>query len=158
MIGAALGLITGGSATRLAATLLVGAALGATATHQVWRAGQARQQVQQQQATLKAIEAAQAETTRLQETADAATRHATERTQASERAAAGARTQLERLRNAQRARADAATTCPAIADRAATLDTVFGACAAALADMGRSADAHAGDALKLYEAWPRPPD
>ena len=52
MIRAALGFITGGSATRLAATLLVGIAMGAAAGWQVqgWRQGQLQAKAVQQQA------------------------------------------------------------------------------------------------------------
>lgn len=159
MIRAAIGFFTGGSFTRLAATLLAGAALGATATHQVHRAINAQAQVQRDRATLQAIEAAHRETTRYQEQADAAIEQANTRALANARSAAGARSQLERLRLqlATGAPADAAT-CPATAQRAATLAAVHGECAGALAELGRQADAHAADALKLYQAWPRPPD
>lgn len=154
MIGAALGFLTGGSFTRLGATLLVGIAMGGTLAHQVHRAINDRATVKQQMATFKAIEAAQAETIRLQGVANEAERKAAQRIQVNARAADLARSELDRLRDAQRTSAAAATTCPAIADRAATLDHVFGQCAATLTDMARKADGHANDALRLYEAWP----
>jgi len=159
MILSALSFITGGSVTRLAATLLAGVALGGTLAHQVHRAINDRAEVQRQRATFQAMEAASRETTRLQEIADAAIEQANTRAQASARSAAGARTELERLRQqlASAAPADAAA-CPATAHRAATLATVHGECAAALAELGRQADAHAADALRLWQAWPRPPD
>ena len=159
ILSAALSFFTGGSFTRLAATLLAGALLGGTAMHQVHRAGQAMALAEQQRQTLRAIEAAQSETTRLQEATDAAIEKANTRALASARSAAGARTQLERLRQqlTTAAPADAAA-CPATAQRAATLAAVHGECAGALEQLGRQADAHAADALKLYEAWPRPPD
>jgi hypothetical protein len=155
VIGAALGWLTGGSATRTTATLLVGIAIGGTLAHQVHRVIHDRAQLQSQRETLRAIEAAQAETTRLQEVADAATRRATERTQTHQRAAAGARAELDRLRD------QLATTgpggspaCPAGADGADPARALLGACAAQLVELGRAADAHAADALRLYEAWP----
>lgn len=155
MIATALGWITGGSVTRLAATLLVGIAVGGTLAHQVHRAINDRALVDRQRETLRAIEAAQAETTRLQEVADEANRRAAERTQVHQRAAAGARAELERLRNAIATGGPAdATACPATAERAATLAAVQRECADAVEEMGRRADAHAADALKLYEAWP----
>ena len=99
MIGAALSFVTGGSATRLTATLLAGALLGGWGMHQVHRAAQAMAQAEQQRQTLRAITAAQAETTRLQEAADEANRRAAARTQSQQRAAAGARAELDRLRD-----------------------------------------------------------
>lgn len=156
MIAAALGWITGGSATRLTATLLVGVALGGTLAHQVHRAINDRAEVQRQRETLRAIEAAQAETTRLQEVADAATRRATERTQTHQRAAAGARAELDRLRDQLAATGPGgAPACPAGADGADPARALLGQCAAQLVELGRAADAHAADALRLYEAWPR---
>ena len=159
MIRAALGFVTGGSVTRLAATLLAGIAIGGTLAHQVHRAINDRAQVAQQRNTLRAIEAAQAETTRLQEVADHATQKAAQRAQASARALAGARTELERLRNALATGAPAdAAACPATAERAATLADLQRECAGALVELGAKADAHAADALRLYEAWPRQAD
>lgn len=152
---AALGFLTGGSAARLVSTLIAGALIGGTATHQVWRVINDQRQASQQRAALKAIEIAQAQTTRLQGVADEAEKNAAVRNQANARAAAGVRTELERLRHAQRARAAAALTCPAQLDRADATDAVFTECSAALAEMGRAADAHASDALRLWEAWPR---
>lgn len=157
IITSALGFVTGGNFSRMGATLLVGVAVGGWAVHKIEAAAYAHQEIQRQRAVLVAIEAAQAETTRLQEKTDAAIETATQTAQANARAAAGARTQLERLRSAQRDAASAATSCPAIAHRANTLDTVFGQCAEALVEMGRAADGHATDAVKLHRAWPRPP-
>jgi len=147
--------ITGGSAARMAVTLIAGALIGGTVTHKTWRLINDRQIAQQQSAALKAIEAAQAQTTHLQGVADAAEAKAAQRTLANTRAAAGVRTELERLRNAQRQRAAAALTCPATIERADTTDAVFSDCSAALADLARAADAHASDALRLWEAWPK---
>jgi hypothetical protein len=149
-----IGFLTGGSLTRLGATLLVGIAIGGTLAHQVHKAINDRAMVKQQQATLKAIETAQAETLRLQEKANEAERNAAQRIQDNARAADSARTELDRLRNAQRSTAAAATTCPAIVDRAAAVDDVLGQCAEALTDLARKADGHASDALRLYQAWP----
>lgn len=160
MIGAVLSMsarfVTGGSATRLTATLLVGIAIGGTLAHQVHRAINDRAQVQRQLETLRAIEAAQAETTRLQEVADAANRRATERTKVHQRAAAGARAELDRLRDQLAATGPVGSpACPAGPDGADPARSLLGACAAHLVELGRAADAHAADALKLYEAWPR---
>ena len=156
MIAAALGWFTGGSATRLAATLLAGVLLGGTLAHQVHRAIHDRAEVQRQRENLRAIEAAQAETTRLQEVADAANRRATERTQTHQRAAAGARAELDRLRDQLATTGPGgAPACPAGADGADPARALLGACAAQLVELGRAADAHAADALRLYEAWPR---
>jgi endonuclease/exonuclease/phosphatase (EEP) superfamily protein YafD len=156
MIAAALGFVTCRRITRLAATLLAGVALGGTLAHQVHRAINDRALVAQQRQTLRTIEAAQAEATRLQEVADHATQKAAHRAQVSARAAAGARAELDRLRYALAAGAPAdATACPATAERAATLADLQRECAGALVDLGRKADAHAADALMLYEGWPR---
>ena len=155
MIRTALGWVTGGSTTRLAATLLVGIAMGGTLAHQVHRAINDRAEVQRQRETLRAIEAAQAETIRLQEVADEANRRAAERTQVHQRAAAGARAELDRLRNAIATPGGAgAPACAAGADGADPARELLGACAAQLVELGRAADAHAADALRLYEAWP----
>jgi hypothetical protein len=155
MIGAALGFLTGGSFTRLGATLLVGIAMGGTLAHQVHRAINDRATVKQQMATFKAIEAAQAETIRLQERTDAAIEKANTRAQANARAASGARSELDRVRQQLAAGSPVdADSCPATAHRAATLATVFGECSTALEEMGRRADGHATDALRLYDSWP----
>ena len=171
MIGAATALrwAAGTSITRTVATLLLGAAMGGTLAHQVHRAindraalARAEQSAQQQREKLREFEAAQAETARLQETADAATRRAAARTQADQRAHAGARTELDRLRQ-RLASTPAVPTCsppsgPPAADRADPARELLGACAAELVELGRAADAHAADAMMLHDAWPRPPD
>jgi chitodextrinase len=150
-----IGLLTGGSTARTVATLLVGITIGGTLTHPVHRAINDRATVAPQRATLKAIEAAQAETTRLQEQADEAAKQAARRIQSNARAAAGARSELDRLRDTIASSEPAgADSCPATAHRAATLATVFGECATALEDMARKADGHANDALRLWETWP----
>lgn len=154
MIGTALGFLTGGSFTRLTATLLVGVALGGTLAHQVHRAINDRAEVQRQRDTLRAIETAQAETTRLQEQADHAAEKATKRIQANARAAAGARSELERLRSAIAAAPADPASCPTGAPGADTARELLGECASALEEMGRRADGHAADALRLWEAWP----
>ena len=169
MIATAMRWATGTSITRTVSTLLLGAALGGTLAHQVHRAintraalQHAEQAAQQQRQTLRAIEATHAETTRLQETADAATRRAAARTQADQRAHAGARNELDRLRQ----RLASTTAMPAssppagppAADRADPAREILGACAADIVELGRAADAHAADAMMLHDAWPRPPD
>ncbi len=159
LITGAAGFVTGGSAVRLVSTLLAGVALGGWGGWQLASAARHRMAADHLREAARAIEAARTETNRLQEQADEATRRATERTHVAQRAAAGARAELDRLRQqlAAGAPADAAA-CPATAERAATIATVQRECAGALEDLGRRADAHAADALKLWEAWPRPPD
>jgi len=151
---ALIGWFTGGSAIRLMLTLLAGAAMGATVTHQVWRAINDRATVERQIVTLKAIEAAQAETLRLQEQADDAANRANLQIQANARAAAGARSELDRLRSTLGTAPADAGSCPSTARRAATLATIFGECSSALEEMGRRADGHATDALKLHGSRP----
>lgn len=155
MIRAALGFLTGGSATRLTATLIVGMAIGGTLAHQVHRVIADRAALQHQRETLRAIEAAQAETIRRQEQADEAHRKATQRIQSNARAAAAARTELDRLRNAIATGPSCEAAGPAGTDRADPARELLGACADALVELGRAADGHAADALRLYEAWPR---
>ena len=46
-------------------------------------------------------------------------------------------------------------TKPAAAVAADTAAELFGQCAGALTDVAAKADAHAGDALMLIEAWPK---
>lgn len=158
MIRAALGFITGGSATRCMAWALAGALAGGTALHHIHRAAANRTALQQARQALRTIEAAQAETTRLQEQADAAHRQATQRIQSNARAAAAARTELDRLRNATATGPRCQAAGPAGTDATDPARALLGACASALEELGRHADGHAADALRLYEAWPRPPD
>lgn len=154
----------GTSAARCVAWALAGALAGGTALHQVHRAAAERAALQQAQAalqhqreTLRAIEAAQSETARLQEVADEAHRQATQRIQTNARAAAAARTELERLRHAIATGPGpgCAPAGQAGAERADPARELLGQCAAQLVELGRAADAHAADALRLYEAWPR---
>jgi hypothetical protein len=155
VIGAALSLVTGGSAARLAVTLLIGAALGGTGAWKLADAARHRQAADHLREAARAVQAAQDQSTRHQKAADDATAQATQRAQVNARAAAAARSELDRLRQQLAASpgSDAAA-CPATAERAAAVSAVFGDCARALEDMGRRADAHATDALRLWEAWP----
>jgi hypothetical protein len=155
MIGA-LSFLTGGSFTRLGATLLVGIAMGGTLAHQVHRAINDRATVTQQRATLKVIEVAQAETTRLQGVKDAALQKATVRAQVNAAAARSARLERDGLRDeldAARDRLPGLSHQACIA-RADALDAVFRQCAGALEEMARAASGHANDAMTLDEAWP----
>jgi hypothetical protein len=155
VIGAALGFFTGGSAARTVATLLIGAALGGTGAWKLADAARHRQAADHLREAARAVQAAQDQSTRHQKAADDATAQATQRAQVNARAAAAARTELDRLRQqlAASSGSDAAA-CPATAERAVAVSAVFADCAAALESMGRQADAHATDALKLWQAWP----
>lgn len=150
-----IGLLTGGSASRTVVTLLIGIALGGTGAWKLAEAARHRMAADHMREAARAIEAARTETARYQRTADEAEQRAVIRTQAANRAAAGARAELGRLRNQLAATADDSTSCPSTAARAAATRAVFAECAEALEEMGRRADAHAADAVRLYEAWPR---
>lgn len=156
MIDAALGWITGGSAARTVVTLLAGVALGGAGAWKLAEAARHRMAADHLREAARAIEVARTETARYQRTADEAEQRAAVRTQTAQRAAAGARAELDRLRQqlATGATADAAA-CPATAERASALSAVQRECADALVELGRAADAHAADALRLYEAWPK---
>ena len=137
-----------------ALVLIVGAAAGAAAMYQVHVQIRNTDRIAQQRATLRAIEAAQAETTRLQERADHAQRKANQRIAANAAAAASARTELDRLRSAIASGAGAPT-CEAGTVAADPARELLAQCAAAYQDLARKADGHASDAVNLYEAWPR---
>lgn len=104
MITTALSFLTGGNVTRLAATLLVGVALGGWGAWKVqnWRHAElARHQAEQ---TLKAINAARADETvriknseRITDEQEQRTRRAVARAAAAERSAAGLRDEIARL-------------------------------------------------------------
>lgn len=156
MIRAALSMLTGGSASRTVVMLLIGAAMGGAGAWKLAESARHRMAADHLREAARAIEVARSETARYQRIADEAEQRAVIRTQAANRAAAGARSELDRLRKQLDAdpSSDAAA-CPATAKRAAAIATIQRECAGALEDMGRRADAHAADAVRLYEAWPR---
>lgn len=133
---------------------IVGAAGGAAAMYQLHITIRNADRIEQQKATLRAIEVAQAETTMLQEKANNAQRKANQRIAANAASAADARYELDRLRGAIASGAGAAT-CEAGTVSADPARELLAECATAYQDLARKADAHASDALNLYEAWPR---
>jgi len=163
-ITAAVGFITGGSATRLAATLLAGLALGGWAGWQLqgWRLGlqATAEAVERGKATVRQLDRAAETTAQLQETKDHALTQATARATAHRRAADAARAELDGLRHELAQPGPAGhdqPACTATAERARTVAELFGQCAGALEDLARKADGHANDATALTEAWPRLP-
>lgn len=100
---------------------------------------------------------AAADTARMQKDKDNALRQATIKAAQNAVAANSARTELDRLRKQQDATATAMpdATCASVRDYAATLNTVFGECTAALESLARKADGHALDQRTLSESFPR---
>lgn len=146
--------------THLAAAILAAALAGWCAwTVQAWRLGEQIATIKASQ--LEAVntatrEARATESRRYQEVHDAQA-NATKRAQVARNDAAAARTELDRLRDAIRTRAvclpgDTAGSGAVGADTAGELQLE---CSAALVELARKADAHAGDALMLQSAWPR---
>ncbi len=133
---------------------IVGAAGGAAAMYQVHVQIRNTERIAQQKDTLRAIEAAQAETTRLQERATNAQRKANQRIAANAAAAAAASSELDRLRGAIASGAGAST-CEAGTVSADPARELLAECASAYQDLARKADEHASDAVNLYDAWPR---
>jgi hypothetical protein len=133
---------------------IIGAAIGAGVLHQVHIQIRKAERIEQQKSTLRAIEVAQAETTRLQEKATNAQRKANQRIAANAAAAAAASSELDRLRGAIASGAGAST-CEAGTVSADPARELLAECASAYQDLARKADAHASDALNLYDAWPR---
>lgn len=136
-----------------ALSMLIGACAGAGLMYLVHIQIQSDERLEQQKATMRAIDAAQTETTRLQEQSNHAIRKATKRAQANASAAADARSELDRLRSAIAA-GSGSSTCKAGIVSADPARELFSECAAALTDMARKADGHASDALMMRDAWP----
>jgi hypothetical protein len=112
-------------------------------------------QAEQARLALKAIEAAQAETTKLQEVKDEALRRANQRASQNQLAADGARSELDRLRDTIAASDSAQPSCPARVDTAPAARALLAECAARYQDLARKADGHASDAMTLQQAWPK---
>lgn len=146
-----------------AAAALAGAALASVVAWNVqgWRMGEdiAKERLEISKAALRSVNAAQAETIRLQGIKDEAIRQATTRANANKVAAAAAASERDSLRNEL---ADASAKLPSLSHqaclaRADALSTVFAQCTGSLEGMARSADGHANDALTLDQAWPTSP-
>jgi LytS/YehU family sensor histidine kinase len=133
---------------------IIGASIGAGVLHQVHIQIRKAERIEQQKSTLRAIEVAQAETTRLQEKATNAQRKANQRIAANAAAAAAASSELDRLRGAIASGAGSST-CEAGTVSTDPARELLAECASAYQDLARKADAHASDALNLYDAWPR---
>lgn len=126
---------------------------------QGWRKDAQIAEIEATNSKAQAEAAAQAaqDTSRMQKDKDEALRKANLKAQQNAAAADAARNELGRVRH----EADAATaamsnaTCASVRDYAATLNTVFGQCAAALEDLARKADGHALDQRTLSESFPR---
>lgn len=146
----------GADMTRYAVVLLAGLAIGSVGAWkaQEWRHGIIAAEAEQLRARddLRAFEAAQAVNMKLQERADRAERKQTQRDIENRRAAVAAQSELDRLRSAVASSGD--NSSEAGAGGADTARELLGACAAELVELGRAADGHASDALRLWEAWP----
>jgi hypothetical protein len=119
----------------------------------------AAERLEYARAALKAVEAAQAETIRLQGVKDEAIRKQTARANANKVAAAAAATERDSLRDELAA---ASAKLPSLSHqaclaRADALSGVFDQCAGAASRMAEKADRHANDAMTLDEAWPTSP-
>ena len=144
-----------------AATAIVAGALafGAGWQTQEWRYGKQIADIQAQHATAlaSANQKALDDTIKMQRTKDDAIKAAEQRAKQNAASAAAARRTVDGLRGTLydfRASLPGASTAAIIA-RADTAAELFGACAGALTDVAAKADAHAGDALMLIEAWPK---
>ena len=115
-----------------------------------------RMMAEHSQALATAGQNAMLEAARLQKQKDEALDEANKIAQRNAQAAADARTQLDRLRR-QLANAPSlsSATCASTRDYAATLATVFGACATRIGEMAKDADGHAIDSRTLEKAWPK---
>ena len=80
---------------------------------------------------------------------------ANKQAQRNARAADAARTELERLRQQLASGSVSTATCGSVRNYAATLQAVFGECAASLEWMAKEADGHALDSRTLNGAWPK---
>lgn len=144
-----------------AATAIVAGALafGAGWQVQAWRydAQIAGIQSQHAQALSDANQKALDDTIKMQRTKDDAIAKAEQRAAQNAAAARDARSAADGLRDTIYAfRASLPSLAqPAAAVAADTAAELFGHCAGALTDVAAKADAHAGDALMLIEAWPK---
>lgn len=125
----------------------------------VEKASIAAERLEYAKAALKAVEAAQAETIRLQGIKDEALKKANTRANANKVAAAAAAVERDSLRDELAA---ASAKLPSLSHqaclaRADALSGVFDQCAGAFEGMARKAQSHANDALTLDEAWPTSP-
>ena len=144
-----------------AATAIVAGALafGAGWQTQEWRHGKQIADIQAQHATAlaSANQKALDDTIKMQRTKDEAIAKAEQRAAQHAAAAGAARRTVDGLRGTLydfRASLPGLTK-PAAAVAADTAAELFGQCAGALTDVAAKADAHAGDALMLIEAWPK---
>ena len=144
-----------------AATAIVAGALafGAGWKTQGWRYGKqiAGTQAQHATALASANQKALDDTIKMQRTKDDAIAKAEQRAAQNAAAAGAARRTADGLRDTLYSfRASLASAAPAtVIERADTAAELFGQCAGALTDVAAKADAHAGDALMLIEAWPK---
>ena len=144
-----------------AATAIVAGALafGAGWQTQAWRYGKQIADIQARHATAlaSANQKALDDTIKMQRTKDDAIAKAEQRAAQNAAAAGAARRTADGLRDTLYSfRASLASAAPAtVIERADTAAELFGQCAGALTDVAAKADAHAGDALMLIEAWPK---
>ena len=141
----------------VASIFMIGAASGYIA--QGWRYGKQIADIQAQHATAlaSANQKALDDTIKMQRTKDEAIKAAEQRAAKNAAAADSARRAADSLRSTLYSfRASLpGLTKPAAAVAADTAAELFGQCAGALTDVAAKADAHAGDALMLIEAWPK---
>ena len=141
----------------VASIFMIGAASGYIA--QGWRYGKQIAGIQAQHATAlaRANQKALDDTIKMQRTKDEAIKAAEQRAAKNAAAADSARRAADSLRSTLYSfRASLpGLTKPAAAVAADTAAELFGQCAGALTDVAAKADAHAGDALMLIEAWPK---
>ncbi len=144
-----------------AATAIVAGALafGAAWKTQEWRYGKqiADMQASHAKASADAAQKAMDQTIKMQRTKDDAIKAAEQRAAKNAAAADSARRAADSLRSTLYSfRASLpGLTKPAAAVAADTAAELFEQCAGALTDVAAKADAHAGDALMLIEAWPK---
>lgn len=144
-----------------AATAIVAGALafGAGWQTQEWRYGKQIADIQAQHATAlaSANQKALDDTIKMQRTKDEAIAKAEQRAAQNAAAAGAARRTADGLRDALYSFRSSLPSLaqPASAVAADTAAELFGQCAGALTDVAAKADAHAGDALMLIEAWPK---
>ena len=141
----------------VASIFMIGAASGYIA--QAWRYDAQIAGIQAQHATAlaSANQKALDDTIKMQRTKDDAIKAAEQRAAKNAAAADSARRAADSLRSTLYSfRASLpGLTKPAAAVAADTAAELFGHCAGALTDVAAKADAHAGDALMLIEAWPK---
>ena len=144
-----------------AATAIVAGALafGGGWKVQAWRydAQIATTAAQHATALASADQKALDDTIKMQRTKDDAIAKAEQRAAQHAAAAGAASRTADGLRDTLYSfRASLASAAPAtVIERADTAAELFGQCAGALTDVAAKADAHAGDALMLIEAWPK---